>query len=45
VHFHEWQSAVGLSDERLARQIRDDNIDILIDLSGHTAHNRLPMFA
>ena len=41
----EWHSAVGLSDERLAQQIRDDGIDILIDLSGHTAHNRLPMFA
>jgi predicted O-linked N-acetylglucosamine transferase (SPINDLY family) len=40
-----WHSAVGLSDERLAQQIRDDRIDILIDLSGHTAHNRLPMFA
>ena len=42
---HGWHSAVGLSDERLAEQIRKDGIDILIDLSGHTAHNRLPMFA
>ena len=42
---HEWHSAVGVSDENLARRIRDDGIDILIDLSGHTAHNRLPMFA
>lgn len=42
---HGWHSAVGISDESLARQIRDDRIDILIDLSGHTAHNRLPMFA
>jgi predicted O-linked N-acetylglucosamine transferase (SPINDLY family) len=40
-----WRSAVGLSDESLARLIRDDGIDILIDLSGHTAHNRLPIFA
>ena len=40
-----WHSALGLSDESLARRIRDDKIDILIDLTGHTAGNRLPMFA
>lgn len=40
-----WHSAVGISDEDLARQIREDGIDILIDLVGHTAHNRLSMFA
>jgi len=42
---HGWHSTAGLSDEALAQQIRDDGIDILIDLSGHTAHNRLPVFA
>jgi predicted O-linked N-acetylglucosamine transferase (SPINDLY family)/SAM-dependent methyltransferase len=42
---HAWHSAIGLSDESLARQIRDDGIDILIDLSGHTVHNRLSLFA
>lgn len=42
---HGWQSAVGLPDENLAKQIRQDGIDILLDLSGHTAHNRLPVFA
>jgi len=40
-----WRPAVGLSDERMAKQIHDDGIDILIDLSGHTAHNRLQVFA
>ena len=40
-----WQVVFGLSDERLAQRIRDDGIDILIDLSGHTGDNRLPMFA
>ncbi|MHB9117855.1 MAG: tetratricopeptide repeat protein [Burkholderiales bacterium] len=44
-HCQGWRSAVGLSDESLAQHIRDDGIDILIDLSGHTAHNRLPLFA
>lgn len=40
-----WRSAVGLPDETLARLIHEDKIDILIDLSGHTDHNRLPLFA
>ena len=42
---HGWRPAIGLSDEEFAQQVREDSIDILIDLSGHTAHNRLPMFA
>lgn len=42
---HAWHSAVGVADENLARQIRADGIDILIDLSGHTSGNRLSMFA
>ncbi|SBT09758.1 hypothetical protein PROAA_3420001 [Candidatus Propionivibrio aalborgensis] len=40
-----WQCVVGLSDAQLAERIRADRIDILIDLSGHTSGNRLPMFA
>ena len=35
----------GISDDRLAQLIHEDGIDILIDLSGHTGDNRLPMFA
>ncbi|MFA7239783.1 MAG: tetratricopeptide repeat protein, partial [Sulfuricellaceae bacterium] len=42
---HGWHPAAGISDEHLAQAIRDDGIDILIDLSGHTANNRLPLFA
>jgi protein O-GlcNAc transferase len=41
----EWQLVVGLSDEKLAYQIREDRIDVLVDLSGHTDHHRLPLFA
>ncbi len=40
-----WITCAYLSDEALATQIREDNIDILVDLAGHTAHNRLLMFA
>ena len=40
-----WHPVVGLSDEALAQKIRADGIDILIDLSGHTAKHRLLTFA
>jgi predicted O-linked N-acetylglucosamine transferase (SPINDLY family) len=40
-----WREVAGLSDQRLAEQIRADRIDILFDLAGHTAHNRLLVFA
>ena len=40
-----WVDALLMGDEDLADQIRQDQIDILIDLSGHTAYNRLPTFA
>jgi predicted O-linked N-acetylglucosamine transferase (SPINDLY family) len=33
-----------LSDKQLISQIKSDKIDILIDLSGHSAKNRLPIF-
>ncbi|MDR3439572.1 tetratricopeptide repeat protein [Telmatospirillum sp.] len=40
-----WRSVVGLADEVAVAQIVADGIDILVDLSGHTGGNRLPMFA
>jgi protein O-GlcNAc transferase len=42
---HKWRSTVGVPDEALAEMIRRDGVDILVDLSQHTAGNRLPMFA
>ncbi len=36
-----WVPCAHLSDEALAQRIRQDEIDILIDLMGHTAQNRL----
>ena len=41
----EWRSTALLSDEELAEQVRQDTVDILIDLSGHTQGSRLMMFA
>mgnify|MGYP001597396527 CR=1 FL=1 len=41
----EWRDIAALSDEAAARMIREDGIDILVDLSGHTGGNRLLLFA
>ena len=40
-----WRNVSALQDDPLADLIRQDRIDILIDLSGHTAMNRLLVFA
>jgi protein O-GlcNAc transferase len=40
-----WRNTVGVSDARLAEMIREEGVDILVDLSLHTGHNRLPVFA
>lgn len=40
-----WFDVTNLNDIELVDLIREESIDILIDLSGHTAHNRLPAFA
>ncbi|MCA9223535.1 MAG: tetratricopeptide repeat protein [Planctomycetales bacterium] len=36
-----WRSTCGLSDRQMAERIHADEIDILVDLAGHTANNRL----
>jgi predicted O-linked N-acetylglucosamine transferase (SPINDLY family) len=43
--FQQWRDVGQLDDPELARMIQSDNIDILIDLAGHTAFNRSTVFA
>lgn len=40
-----WRTVVQWSDDKLAEKIREDQIDILVDMSGHTAGDRLKVFA
>jgi protein O-GlcNAc transferase len=41
----QWRNIAGMSDEQAADLIRKDSIDILVDLAGHTANNRILLFA
>jgi predicted O-linked N-acetylglucosamine transferase (SPINDLY family) len=41
----DWRDVPGLDDDALAEQVRADRIDVLVDLGGHTAGNRLLVFA
>jgi protein O-GlcNAc transferase len=40
-----WCWTCRLTDSQLAQRIKDDRIDILVDLAGHTSGNRLGVFA
>lgn len=40
-----WRSILGISEARTADLIRQDQIDILVDLTMHTSNNRLLIFA
>jgi protein O-GlcNAc transferase len=44
-HIPHWNRIFALSDAELAAKIQADGIDILVDLTGHTAHSRLLTFA
>ncbi|MHC4354097.1 MAG: O-linked N-acetylglucosamine transferase, SPINDLY family protein, partial [Planctomycetota bacterium] len=43
--FDRYRNICGLDDDRVARMIEQDRIDILVDLAGHTSGNRLGVFA
>ena len=40
-----WRPIMGVSDDQAARMIESDRIDVLVDLGGHTAGNRMLAFA
>jgi predicted O-linked N-acetylglucosamine transferase (SPINDLY family) len=39
-----WRPIFGINDQNVVNLIKEDKIDILVDLSGHTAGNRLLVF-
>ncbi|MEJ2033782.1 MAG: tetratricopeptide repeat protein, partial [Deltaproteobacteria bacterium] len=43
--FVAWTPLQGMKDEMAARLIHTDGVHVLLDLAGHTANNRLPIFA
>jgi predicted O-linked N-acetylglucosamine transferase (SPINDLY family) len=40
-----WRDVAVLPEADLAQLVRQDKVDILVDLTGHTANNRLGTFA
>jgi predicted O-linked N-acetylglucosamine transferase (SPINDLY family) len=42
---HQWRDISLTDDEAAAKQVREDEIDILVDLAGHIGGNRLLLFA
>jgi protein O-GlcNAc transferase len=41
----QWRDVAGKTDEEICQAVRDDKIDLLIDLTLHMADNRLMVFA
>jgi protein O-GlcNAc transferase len=42
---HAWHPLEGLSAEQCLTNLREAELDVLVDLSGHTAHNKLGVLA
>lgn len=43
--FEHWYRCGAMGDDELAGLVRGQRIDVLVDLAGHTGHNRLAVFA
>jgi predicted O-linked N-acetylglucosamine transferase (SPINDLY family) len=44
-HADVWRNLLGQTDDQVAQLVREDRIDVLVDLALHTAYNRLLVFA
>lgn len=44
-NFSTWHTIAGLDDVQTAKLIHDDRIHVLVDMSGHSDRQRLPVFA
>lgn len=40
-----WRDIYGIDEKKVASMVREDNVDILVELTGHTANNKLGMMA
>lgn len=40
-----WRDVYGIDEKIVAKMVREDKIDILVELTGHTANNKLGMMA
>ena len=40
-----WRDIYGVDEKKVANMVREDKVDILVELTGHTANNKLGMMA
>ena len=43
-NFNNWKNITLLEDKDVVKLIKEDGINVLIDMSGHTGDNRMPIF-
>lgn len=44
-HGGTWRDIYSIDEKKVATMVREDKIDILVELTGHTANNKLGMMA